>query len=197
MQVKNVATENEELDPDRWLDLYGDYLFRYAVMHLKSRETAEDVVQETLLSAHTAIDRFEGKSSVKTWLVSILRNKIIDHVRKHSRVQMVSYDSLTSDGVVHDSFNRAGIWSRWFQEWDISPDTVLEQKHFVERVKGCIRELPDSLRQVFVLRIVDDLSTDEICEQLEISANNFWVILYRSRMRLRKCLDVNWFNPKR
>lgn len=191
-----------ELNPAKWVELYGDYLYRYALLRLNNREEAEDAVQETLLSAHGAIARFERKSSVRTWLISILRNKIIDHIRKASREKSVSYDdtigsdSLTNDSAVTDSFNRLGIWKKWYGAWEGNPEALVEQKHFIDNVKRCLLKLPANLRNVFVLRTLDNLETEEICDRLDISANNVWVILYRARLRLRECLDVNWFKNK-
>ncbi len=187
--------EAAEFDPARWLELYGDYLYRYAFLHLRNRESAEDVVQDAFLSAHKAWDRFERKSTVKTWLVSILRNKIVDYVRKNRKVQTVSYDGVGQDSAVDESFNAMGVWNEFLGEWEGNPEVLIEQQAFLERIKTCVKGLPDTLRQPFVMRLVDELSTEEICENLGITPNNFWVILYRSRMRLRKCLDKNWFHP--
>lgn len=182
-----------DLDSSRWPELYGDYLFRIAMSRIKSREAAEDIVQETMISAHNARDKFEGRSSVKTWLVSILRNKIIDYARKAGREQTVSYDDLGSDTVVEQNFNSFGIWSRWHGEWQGSPEKLVEHQRFLEQLQDCVRHLPDNLRRVLVMKTFDDLSTDEVCRELEITANNLWVILYRARLRLRECLDANWF----
>lgn len=202
MSAEGVNNADIELDSSRWVELYGDYLFRYAYLRLHDREQAEDVVQETLLSAYAALDRFERKSTVRTWLISILRNKIIDHIRKGSREHSVSYDdSLGSDDpntdtAVTDSFNQLGIWKKWYGAWDGTPEALVEQKHFMEKVQDCLMKLPENLRNVFMLRTLDSLSTEEICEKMTLSANNVWVILYRARLRLRECLDLNWFKAK-
>lgn len=195
--AKNTTVEDTsaDYDPTQWVELFGDYLYRYAFLHLRNRESAEDVVQEAFLSAHKAWDRFERKSTVKTWLVSILRNKIIDYVRKNRKVQTVSYDGVGQDSSVDQSFNALGVWNEFLGEWEGNPEVLIEHQAFLERVKTCVKGLPENLRQPFVMRLVDELSTEEICENLDITPNNFWVILYRSRMRLRKCLDKNWFNP--
>lgn len=198
--MQQALCEESDLDSSRWVELYGDYLFRYAYLRLKSKESAEDVVQETFLSAHAALDRFEKKSSIKTWLVSILRNKIIDLLRKKTREQKVVIESkdgsVENDSAEDANFNSLGIWKRWYGAWEGTPEALIEQKHFLGRLKDCIGGLPENLRNVFVLRVMENLSTEEICEKLELSSNNVWVILYRARLRMRECLDLNWFKVK-
>jgi RNA polymerase sigma-70 factor (ECF subfamily) len=186
---------NADSSPAEWLDEYGDLMYRYAYLQLRSKEKAEDAVQDALFSAYRARDSFEGKSSVKTWLMTILRNKIIDIVRKDKRDRLVGVDNY-DDPVVNANFNSLGIWSKWLNSWGSSPEDLYEHKGFLERVEACMEKLPDNLRQVFILRNVDDLSTDQICEMLDISPNNLWVMLYRGRLRMRECLDKNWFQAK-
>lgn len=184
--------DESSLDPDRWVDLYGDYLFRFAMYRVNRPEVAEELVQDTFLAAHNARDRFERRSSVRTWLVTILKNKIIDHFRKASREEDQSIEEMGAEAV-HASFNRMGVWNLWLNEWESTPEKLLEQKNFVERLWECVNQLPERFRRVFMLRVVDDVSTDDICKELGISPNNLWVILYRARMQLRQCLDKSWF----
>ena len=84
--------DKESLDPSTWVSEYGDYLFRYAVVMVKNHSTAEELVQETFLAAIKGLDKFEGRSTVKTWLRSILKNKTIDHFRKSSRRKEMPYE---------------------------------------------------------------------------------------------------------
>jgi RNA polymerase sigma-70 factor (ECF subfamily) len=189
--------ENKSLmDPDSWLNEYGDYLFRYALLQLKDESAAEDAVQDALMSAYRAREQFQGNSTPKTWLMTILRNKVIDIARKRQRDALVQIESIDDDPIVNEHFNSAGIWSRWLNSWGSNPEKLYEQKDFVEQVKHCLDKLPENLRQVFILKNVDNLTTDEICNAMSINANNVWVILYRSRMRLRKCIDANWVHQK-
>lgn len=184
---------HELLDSDEWVKEYGDYLYRYAFMQLKNQSAAEDVVQEALLSAYRARNQFQGKSSIKTWLTTILRNKIIDHVRKHKKDTLHEPISIDEEPAVKSAFNSYGVWTKWINSWASTPEVLAEQKDFMNQLSSCLIALPSNLRQVFVLRNVDNLSTEEISELLDISPNNVWVILYRSRMRLRECLEKNWF----
>ena len=183
-------------DPEMWLSLYGDYLFNYALLQLKNKSEAEDVLQDAFLSAYKARDQFEGRSSVKTWLVTILRNKIIDHIRKKKRESLSSVELLEGDLSLNSSFNSFGIWSKWLDSWGGSPEKLCEQQGFMKQVSLCLTSLPSNLRQVFILRNVDNLSTEEICSELNISHNNVWVILYRARMKLRECIETNWYGAK-
>ena len=193
--IENLAFSKDELmSSDNWISEYGDYLYRYAFIQLKSQPEAEDVVQDTLLSAYKARDQFQGKSSVKTWLTTILRNKIIDHIRKNKKHSNNEQISINDDSVVNSTFNSYGVWTKWINSWASSPEVLAEQKDFMNQLSSCLVALPNNLRQVFVLRNVENLSTEEISEKLDISANNVWVILYRSRMRLRECLEKNWFS---
>lgn len=175
-----------------WVEEYGDRLFRFALLRVRNRELAEDLVQETMLSAVRAIDAFEGRSSVYTWLVTILKNKIIDNVRKNSRVTTVSLDDGFQDER-GELFNRLGLWKVDLLEWDGGGEALIERQDFRAQFEQCLSKMPENLRQVFLFKVVDDLDSDEICEIMKISPNNLWVMLYRARMRLRKCLDSNWF----
>jgi RNA polymerase sigma-70 factor (ECF subfamily) len=191
-----IEMKEIKIDAERWLEDYGDYLYRYALMQLKNESMAEDVVQDALLSAYRARDQFEGRSSVKTWLTTILRNKIIDQLRKKKKESIVELDSMEGDGQVDSIFNKFGTWNKWLGSWGSSPELICEQQDFMNQLSKCLSSLPENLRQVFILRNVDNLSTEEICTQLDISSNNVWVILYRSRMKLRECLELNWYLAK-
>lgn len=188
----------ETIDPSRWVEEYGDYLFRFAQFRVRRTDIAEELVQETFLAAWKGIERFEGKSSLKTWLVTILKNKIMDHFRKASRDQEVSATESSEGGDerMDALFNRFGIWRTLLEEWKTTPEGLIEQQGFVEQVRNCIDNLPQRMKEVFTLRSVEDVPTSEVCEMMNISENNLWVILYRARMQLRSCLDMNWFKAR-
>lgn len=175
------------------VDEYGDYLFRFAYWRVRNREKAEELVQDTFLAAHRALATFEHRASPKTWLVSILRNKIIDEYRKEKRREEESLEDLQAE---HPGslFNRMGIWRVWLKDWRSSPDEMLEQKGFIKQLEECISRLPERFRQLLMLRTFDDVSSKDICEQMKITDKNLWVMLHRARMQLRGCLDSNWFN---
>jgi RNA polymerase sigma-70 factor (ECF subfamily) len=171
------------------------YLLRVAQLQLRERDQAEDVVQETLLAALEAQDKFAGKSSVKTWLTGILKHKIIVAIRKKSRKPAISTLNEEADIDDLDVFfneNDRDHWATKPAEWR-NPERDLEQKQFLDMMDFCLEKLPPNTARVFMLREVMELEADEICKELKITATNLWVILYRARMLLRKCLEQNWF----
>jgi RNA polymerase sigma-70 factor (ECF subfamily) len=183
-------------NPAKWVDEYGDYLFRFALSRLRRRETAEDLVQETFLAALGARDRFAGASSERTWLVGILKRKIVDHVRRKGHVQLVS-DLSASDQWVEALFDERGNWKKKPGKWPDDPSAAFEKQEFWAIFTACLRKLPDRLANAFTLREVEELDSLEICKVLNISANNLWVMLHRARLGLWRCLEVNWFGTKK
>lgn len=179
-------------DPETWVDQYGDYLYRFALSRLQDRAAAEDLVQDTFLAALHARENFKGRSSVTTWLTRILKHKIIDHIRKESRNQPVE-DVDTFIPSLDDLFNEKGKWKVGPSKWTANPKELYEQKEFWRVLTQCLAELSDRLAQIFKLRELEELSTEEICKVFGISATNCWVILYRARMLLRRCLEIDWF----
>jgi RNA polymerase sigma-70 factor (TIGR02943 family) len=180
--------------PKKWVDLYGDYLFRYAVLRVQNVSVAADLVQETFLGALQSRRSFAGRSSEKVWLVGILKHKILDHYRKTSREGSADrYEQAMEDS--RQLFNERGQWkaeSMGPREWGADPGTILERKEFWDALTRCLGELPPRQRHVFSLREIDGLSGTEVCEKLTISASNLWVIMYRVRMHLRRCLEAKW-----
>jgi len=187
-------------NPETWVDQYGDYLFRYALSRLRDRHVAEEIVQETFVAALQARTRFGGQSSEKTWLVGILKHKIFDHFRRTSKeVQVEDIAALPLDQ--EDPFRRTGEWvGHWTEkaapvEWSGDPVRMLERKEFREILDQCLATLPPRLAQVFILREMEEVAASEICKILNISEANLWVMLHRSRMQLRRALEMKYFRP--
>ncbi|MGR9053753.1 MAG: sigma-70 family RNA polymerase sigma factor [Gammaproteobacteria bacterium] len=181
-------------NPERWLDLYGNVLYRYAAARVRQSEVAEDLVQDTLLAALRAQAGFAGKSSERTWLIGILKHKIVDYYRKTSDSVEQAFDERFSNDEDGEFFDSSGHWRYELSSWS-NPDKAIEQEQFYEVLKQCIDRLPERMAQLFVLREFDGLESEQICEMLALSSmNNFWVSLSRVRVRLRHCLDENWFN---
>ena len=174
-----------------WLNEHGDFLYRFALARLRDPHQAEDVVQETFLAAIKS-NSFAGQSAPRTWLTGILKHKIIDLIRKKNRETVVSdlIDESTNASI-DDFFDAAGHWIDKPQAWDM-PENALEQKQFLSVLQGCIDKLPAKLAQLFMLRDVHETDNEEICKALNITPTNAWVMLYRARMGLRKCLEINW-----
>lgn len=175
-----------------WLNEHGDYLYRFALTRLRNPHQAEDAVQETMLAAIKNAN-FEGESSARTWLTGILKHKIIDLQRKQIREQPISdlLDIDASDSSMDDLFDQTGHWLDKPQALEM-PDNALEKKQFLEVLSACIDKLPTKLAAIFNMRDVHEIENENICKELNITATNAWVMLYRARMGLRKCLELNW-----
>jgi RNA polymerase sigma-70 factor (ECF subfamily) len=184
-----------KIDPDAWVDRYGDALFHFALARVKNREIAEDLVQETFLAAVKSQDRFKGRSSEKTWLFGILKHKVIDHYRKNKSILYEQDLSLGTENL-DAFFNAKGAWQTLPAHWRLNPGKSQEVREFLDHFYSCLADLPKRTADVFAYREIDGLSTKEICKLLDITAGNCWVILYRARMLLRKCLELAGLGPR-
>ena len=189
------------LHPDKWVHLYGDYLFSLAAMKTGNNELAEDLVQETFLSAIKAKETFRGNSTEKTWLTAILKNKIIDHYRKKDILKNADdYLADTQQGF-HNSFfssaqNDFGHWTKEAspQEWaNETADASVNYKEFFRIVRSCIDKMPSRFVPVFLSRFIDEEDAEVICKEFNISTSNYWVIIHRAKVLMRSCLEKNWF----
>jgi len=174
-----------------WLEEHGDYLYRYSLLRIKNSHIAEELVQETLLAAVKGKDSFQGRSSIRTWLVSILKRKIIDHYRKSSREFAKSHEEL-DENVISNAFDEHGKWLEGPKSWGGTPHDLIHQKEFLAVLQNCLSHLPERLKNAFTLREMEDLPGEEICKILGVSSTNLWVILHRARQRLRDCIEINW-----
>src|SRR3954471_14270720 len=163
------------------------YLLRYASLQLRDAAAAEDAVQETLVAALAGESGFAGRSNLRTWLTGILKHKIIDAIRKQARETPIE-----SDEALEALFDANDHWKTFPPAWD-NPDSSLEQKQFFAALEMCLEGLPAKTARVFMMREHLGLETDEICKDLAITSTHCWVLLYRARMALRKCLEMNWF----
>ena len=184
-------------DPEQWVELHGDYLFKFALARLRDPGRAEDAVQETFLAALKGGRAFAGRSAEKSWLVGILKNKIYDYYRQASRetsfTDLEFYSDEESERFVPDGLFKDGwIHELGPQEW-ASPGATLDSELFWKTFRDCSSHLPANVATVFNLREVDGVASKEICELLKISETNLWVMLHRARMALRRCLENNWF----
>jgi len=188
-------------DPSRWVDEHGDYLFKFAILRLRDASRAEDLVQETFLAALKGGKSFAGRSAEKTWLVGIMRNKLNDHFRKVGRETSFSdldfYLDEENEGFVPDGLSK-GAWQQGLGpiEWSPNPGAGLDSQAFWKTFYECAAKLPKTINTVFCLREIDDIDSKEICQLLNISENNLWVMLHRARMALRRCLETNWFGKE-
>jgi RNA polymerase sigma-70 factor (ECF subfamily) len=182
----------QPVDPSEWVDRYGDYLFRFAMLRLRDRSMAEDLVQETFLAALKVRNSFSGDSSEKTWLAAILKHKIYDHFRRQSREAPLPEGDLP-DSPGSEPFDARGHWTAGPKEWGGNPADLFRQKEFLGQLAKCLEALPPNLERAFTLREIDGADTKEICKVLSVTDTNLWVILHRARARLRECLETRWF----
>lgn len=183
--------------PELWLQLHGDVLYRYGLARVGDSGVAEDLVQETLLAALKAKANYQGQASEQTWLIGILKHKIIDYFRKAARDKVLEYDEHLLVNDQDEFFDQHGHWQVDFSTWS-KPDKSMEQEQFITILQECINRLSPKMAKLFVLREFDGMNSEEICELMSISTlNNFWVMLSRVRMQLRGCLDINWINTEK
>jgi RNA polymerase sigma-70 factor (ECF subfamily) len=181
------------LTPELWLEEHGDVLFRFALARVRDRHVAEDLVQETFVGALRARGSYGGRASERTWLVAILRHKIVDHLRKQGRDQPLAVeDGDLGDAVVDRMFDSYGHWRQGPKAW-LDPGQALEATEFWEVYDQCLKALPARHGAVYALHATEEHSTDEVCKVFDITPSNLWVILHRARLRLRNCLEINWF----
>ena len=181
----------ESVGPEQWLDVYGDDLYRFAFSRLRDSDAAEEVVQDTFVSALKNVKQFSGAGSERGWLLGILKNKIIDVFRKRQR-DPIHVDENTGD-ISGMLFTEKGFWRKEMKAVIKQSLDSLETKEFWAILKKCLSALPPRQADVFTLRTMDDQSAESICKELEISATNYWVILHRARLQLSGCLKERWF----
>jgi RNA polymerase sigma-70 factor, ECF subfamily len=166
-------------------------LLRFALLQVRQKHVAEDLVQDTLVAALAAIDGYSGRSSVRTWLTAILRNKTADHFRAAGREVSLTGDSEDDDDEIDRHFVADGHYRNAPMEWG-DPERTLTEKRFLQALQACVNSLPYTTAQAFLLREVTGLTTEEICKELKISSTNCFVLLHRARLRLRACVEATW-----
>lgn len=195
MNNKPINVAETLSNPEHWLTEHGDYLFRFAMLQLRDKHLAEDAVQETLLAALESSQHYSGIASAKTWLVGILKHKIVDLIRKKVREPTLENMEAQMDDVQSDVtdalFDARGHWITPPQDWG-NPEKMLEQKRFWEIFTECLKTLPPQLALLYSLREISGMATDEICKDMNISPTNSWVMLHRARLGLKQCFETNW-----
>jgi RNA polymerase sigma-70 factor (TIGR02943 family) len=181
------------LNPHQWVSSHADYLYAYAITRINDDELAKDLVQETFLAALQKTGSFEGKSSERTWLTAILKNKIVDVYRKKSS-GLKGVAAKEPEEEVNDFFAEDGHWKTEHgpKEFGIEDKDHLVTREFEEILKKCMQKLPVLWKAVFTMKHIDEEPTDTICTELKVTASNFWVIIHRAKLNLRACLQKNW-----
>lgn len=187
----------EALNPKMWVSNYADYLYNYVITRINDEDTARDLVQETFLAALEKLHKFEGRSSERTWLTAILKNKVIDIYRKKSSGLN---RKIEVDHEVHekDEFfdEEDGHWKTEHQPqiFGIEEYDPLVNKEFNHILQQCMQKLPSLWLSVFTMKHMDDQETEFICSELRVTPSNFWVIIHRTKVNLRACLQKKWIN---
>jgi RNA polymerase sigma-70 factor (TIGR02943 family) len=178
----------------RQVETLRPQLLRFARTQLRNEAWAEDAVSDTLLAALEKPHAFAGQSQLKTWLVGILKHKVIDQLRRNAREASLLVDD---DGEDIDDllFVENGHWREMPQAWG-DPEQQCRQVQFIQVLEACLQHLPPAQGRVFMMREWLELSTEEICKELSITPTNLWVLLHRGRLRLRECLQQQWFNNR-
>ena len=182
---------NHEINPNNWIDLYSDYLFNYTITRVNDREIAQDLVQDTFLAGLKSMKNFKGEASERTWLISILKRKIIDYYRK--------INSNKGKAEVRINYNSdAESEGDWLEErvadpYDKTAEDKIQNSELSDAIHNCLGKLPQKQADVFKLKTIQGFETEVICNELNITASNLWVIIHRARTAMADCLEKNWF----
>ena len=181
---------DHKIDPNKWIDLYSDYLFNYTITRVSDREIAQDLVQETFLAGLKSMKNFKGEASERTWLISILKRKIIDHYR--------NINSNKGKAEVRINYNDAESEGDWLEErvadpFDKTAEDTLQNNELGDAIHNCLGKLPQKQADVFKMKTILNYETEVICNELDITASNLWVIIHRARTAMADCLEKNWF----
>ncbi len=181
-------------DPAAWVEEHGEAMYRFALLRVRHPETAEELVQEALLSALNARRTFSQRSSERTWLIGILKHKLIDHYRRTANRQRT--ESADSSAIDDNAFNHRGLWRARVARWPGAAADNIETAEFWEAFRTCVQRLPEPVANAFCLREVEQMTSEEVCQVLGISPSNLWTQLHRARLSLRECLERKWFNKR-
>lgn len=170
------------------------YLLKFARLQLRNEAWAEDAVSETVLAALAKPQSFSQRSQLKSWLVGILKHKIVDALRLHGREVSTSPSDTEDEGDLLEalSFTADGHFAQAPADWG-DPEQSLGSRQFFEVLEACANKLPAMQGRLFLMREWLELSSEDICKELRLTPTNLYVQLHRARLRLRECLELNWF----
>lgn len=177
-----------KLNPVDWVSKYSDELFGFAFFRVSNEETARDLIQDTFLSALRNQDSFKGEISEKNWLYFILKNKIIDHYRKNAKTPLTRINDQQNED---EFFDESGHWKKELLPNPFS-QAVNSQQHsfeFYEILEKCKKKLTEIQINLFSMKFLDEMESEEICKELEISSSNYWVLIHRIKLKIRKCIE--------
>ncbi|MEZ4857015.1 MAG: sigma-70 family RNA polymerase sigma factor [Gelidibacter sp.] len=179
-----------KINPNQWIDLYSDYLFNYTITRVNNRDIAKDLVQDTFFAGLKSMKNFKGEASERTWLISILKRKIIDYYRKIN-----SNKGKAEVRMSYSSDENEGDWleERVADPFDKTAEDTLINSELGDAIYDCLSKLPQKQASVFKMKTIEGLETETICNELNITASNLWVIVHRARQAMAECMEKNWF----
>lgn len=180
----------DSLQPELWVEKYGDYFLYFTLSKVSDREVAKDIVSETFLAGLKSKANFEGRSTEKTWLISILNRKIIDHYRK--------INSTKGKAEVKIDYANEDLDGSWLEEQvssssSTSADFSLENEELGKAILSCLEQINPKHAEIFKMKTMQDYDNEVICNEMKINSSNLWVIIHRARTALANCLDNSWF----
>ncbi len=181
---------NHILNPNKWIELYSDYLFNYTISRINDREIAKDIIQDTFFAGLKSMKNFKGEASERTWLISILKRKIIDYYRKINSIKGKSEVRMT-----YNTDENEGDWleERVEDEGYLNALDTLENTELGDAIYECMDKLPEKQATAFKMKSILNYDTEKICNELKITPSNLWVIIHRARTSMAECLEKNWF----
>lgn len=178
-----------KLDPNKWVDKYADYLFNYAIVRVNDREIANDLVSETFLAGLNSKDNFLGKATERTWLISILKRKVIDYYRRIN-----SQKGQAEVRINYSDDENAGDWleEQVADNFDRSAEDEMENEELRLAILECLDEINPKQAAIFKMKTIDGADTEAVCNEFKITPSNLWVIIHRARTALAACLEKKW-----
>jgi RNA polymerase sigma-70 factor (ECF subfamily) len=192
--VKINLSPDKHTKMSEWVDLYTNDLYNWAYYKTSNSDLSQDLVQDTFLAAWKNLDGFQENSKPLTWFKSILNNKIIDHYRKNAKVVIEPIDVIQNSHENHSEgiFNEKGIWnSNMRASWE-NETNLLDNLEFKKVLDHCLESLPENLKLAVLSKYIFEKKAETICQELNISPTNYWQLIHRAKMKLKKCLDANW-----
>lgn len=180
---------NHQLNPNNWIDLYSDYLFNYTITRVNDREIAKDLIQDTFVAGLKSMKNFKGEANERTWLISILKRKIIDYYRKINSNKGKAEVRMT---YVNDDQEGDWLEERAEDVGQLNAEETIENSELGDAIYNCMDKLSEKQATVFKMKTILGYETETICNELGITASNLWVILHRARTQLAECLEKKW-----
>lgn len=181
---------DHQINPNKWIELYSDYLFNYTITRVNDREIAKDLIQDTFFAGLKSMKNFKGEASERTWLISILKRKIIDYYRKINSTKGQAEVRMTYT----NSEENEGDWleERVEDEGYLNAQDTLENTELGDAIYDCMDKLTEKQARVFKMKTLLNYETEAICNELKITPSNLWVIIHRARTAMAACLEKNW-----